>query len=76
MLTQLALAAFGLAALWLATGNNAAARRWAPVVGLAGQPAWLAYATGAEAWGLLALSIAYTAVYIRGCWVQWGARAW
>lgn len=71
MMLQLALAIFGLASLWMAMGRNAAARRWAPVVGLLGQPAWLAFAWGAEAWGLLALSVAYTGVYARGIWVQW-----
>jgi hypothetical protein len=68
---QLVLAAFGLAALWMATGRSDLARRWAPMVGLCGQPAWMAYAVGADAWGLLALSLAYTAVYARGVWVQW-----
>ena len=67
---QLALAAFGLAALWMATGSNPTARRWAPVVGLLGQPAWVAFAVQADAWGLLALSVAYTLVYARGCVVQ------
>jgi hypothetical protein len=70
-LLQLALALFGLSALWMATGRSEIARRWAPVVGLLGQPAWLAFAWSAEAWGLFVLSIAYTAVYARGAWVQW-----
>lgn len=71
MLIQFALAAFGLAALWMATGQNAAARRWAPLVGLAGQPFWLLFAWRSEAWGLLVLSLAYSVVYARGAWVQW-----
>lgn len=71
MLIQFALAAFGLTALWMATGRSAAARRWAPVVGLAGQPFWLLFAWRSDAWGLLLLSLAYTAVYARGAWVQW-----
>jgi hypothetical protein len=72
---QLALAVFGLAALYMATGTNARARRWAPVVGLAGQPFWMLFAVQASAWGLLLLSFAYTAVYARGAWIQWKARA-
>lgn len=71
MLVQFALAFFGLAALFMAMGHNPRARRWAPIVGLCGQPAWIAFAIGAEAWGLLALAIAYSAVYARGAWVQW-----
>lgn len=72
-MTQLALAVFGLSALWMAMGHNPVARRWAPVVGLCGQPFWLVFAVSVEAWGLLVLSLAYTAVYVRGAWVQWRA---
>jgi hypothetical protein len=71
---QLALAFFGLTALFMAMGNNPRARRWAPVVGLAGQPWWLAYAIQSHAWGLLLLSIAYSAVYARGAFVQWRGK--
>lgn len=70
-MVQLALAVFGLTALWMATGHSAGARRWAPIVGLCGQPFWLWFAVSVQAWGLLALSLAYTAVYLRGAWVQW-----
>lgn len=70
---QFALAFFGLTAMWLAMGTSLRGRRWAPVIGLAGQPFWLAFAIGAEAWGLLALSLAYSAVYVRGAWLQWRA---
>lgn len=70
-LIQLALAFFGLTALWMATGNHPKARRWACVVGLAGQPFWIIFAVSVNAWGLLALSLAYSAVYARGAWVQW-----
>lgn len=72
---QLALAFFGLSALWMATGRNERARRWAPLVGLCGQPFWIVFAVQASAWGLLALSLAYSAVYVRGAWVQWRAHA-
>ena len=67
---QIALAFFGLTALWMAMGNSARARRWAPVVGLCGQPFWLLFALNASAWGLLVLSLAYSAVYARGAFVQ------
>lgn len=68
---QFALAFFGLTALYMATGHNPIARRWAPLVGLCGQPFWILFSLGAEAWGLLALSLAYSAVYVRGAWLQW-----
>jgi hypothetical protein len=73
MITQFALAFFGLTALYMATGTNASARRWAPIVGLCGQPAWLYFAYEVSAWGLMLLSLAYTLVYIRGAWIQWRA---
>lgn len=68
---QLALAVFGLTALWLAMGHDPAHRKWAPVIGLCGQPFWMWFALSANAWGLLVLSMAYTAVYARGAWLQW-----
>lgn len=72
---HIALAFFGLTAMFMAMGNNASARRWALVVGLCGQPFWIAFALQSSAWGLLALSLAYSAVYVRGAWVQWRAHA-
>ena len=71
VLLQVALAAFGLVAMWLAMGPSAAGRRWAPVVGLLGQPAWVAFALQAKAPGLLVLAVAWSLVYARGIWVQW-----
>lgn len=68
---QLALAVFGLTALFMATGHNPRARRWAPIIGLCGQSFWVSFSISASAWGLLALSIAYSAVYVRGIWLQW-----
>ncbi|MGJ7500087.1 hypothetical protein ACSFBF_06980 [Variovorax sp. ZT5P49] len=68
---QLALAFFGLSAMWMAMGKSMRARKFAPLVGLCGQPFWIVFAVQASAWGLLALSLAYSAVYVRGAWVQW-----
>lgn len=71
MLAQLGIAMFGLSALWMAVGNNPRARRWACIVGLGGQPFWIWFALSSEAWGVLLLTAGYTAVYLRGAWVQW-----
>lgn len=68
---QFALAFFGLTALWMAMGTNERARKWSPLVGLCGQPFWLVFAYQGAAWGLMILSLAYTAVYLRGAWKQW-----
>lgn len=70
MTIQLGIAIFGLTALWLAMGNNPRGRRWAPFVGLMGQPFWFAFAFETKGWGLGVLVAAYTVVYVRGAWVQ------
>lgn len=74
IVTQLFIALFGLTSIWCAMGHNTTARKWAPIIGLAGQPFWFAFAFAidAAAWGLLALVGAYTVVYCRGILVQWG----
>jgi len=68
---QILIALFGLTSIWLAMGHNITGRKWAPVIGLAGQPFWMTFALDASAWGLIVLVAAYTAVYIRGVYVQW-----
>jgi hypothetical protein len=73
-MTQFFLAAFGLTSIWFAMGHNARLRRWAPVIGLCGQPFWFSFALDTQAWGLLALVGAYTVVYTRGILVQWGSK--
>lgn len=62
-MTQLGLAFFGLAALWMATSGNALAQRWACVVGICGQPFWLAFAAQKDSWALGLIAAAYTFVY-------------
>jgi len=69
---QLALAFFGLSAMFMATGGNPDLYRWAPLVGLCAQPFWFVFAVRSKAWGLIVLSIAYSAVYVRGALIQWG----
>jgi len=73
-MTQLFIALFGLTSVWCAMGHNVKARKWAPVIGLCGQPFWAWFAYQTNAWGLAALVAAYTVVYVRGILVQWGGR--
>jgi hypothetical protein len=73
-MTQLFIALFGLTSIWLAMGHNATGRKWAPIIGLAGQPFWLAFALSTDAWGLIVLVAAYTLVYLRGALLQWRDR--
>lgn len=75
-MTQIGLAFFGLLALWMAMSDAALPRRWAPLVGLAGQPFWLAFAIEARSAGVnsdgLFLTVGcFTIVYLRGAWLQW-----
>ena len=70
-MTQFLMASFGLTSIWLSMGRSATGRKWAPIVGLCGQPAWAWFAYQTNAWGLAALVMAYTLVYLRGALLQW-----
>lgn len=71
---QFALAGLGLTALTLAMGTNPTGRKFAPLVGLAGQPFWFAATIPAGQWGMVALCAAYTAVYAWGVWRHWAPK--
>jgi hypothetical protein len=68
---QLFIALFGLTSIYLAMGNNPKLRKWAPILGLAGQPFWFMATVPTQQWGMVALCVAYTAVYINAIRVQW-----
>ena len=70
-MTQFFMAVFGLCSIYMAMGNNPRLRKWAPVVGLAGQPFWAVFAWQSQGLGLAVLVLAYSAVYGRGIVVQW-----
>lgn len=76
-LVQLALAVFGLTSAYMAIVSlSPRARRWSPVVGICGQPAWALWAASmdpATAWPLYLTVPAFTAVYAKGIWVHWRA---
>lgn len=61
------IAASGLTAIALLQFGGARARRWAPFIGLAGQPAWLWHSVDAHALGIGMMSVAYTVVWAAGC---------
>jgi hypothetical protein len=67
---QVALAVLGLTSLYLATGRWPVGRYLAPFIGLLGQPFWVWFSIRQDAWGLLVISVAYTFVYLHGCWVS------
>lgn len=70
-MTQLFIALFGLTSMWMALGNSAPLRKWAPVLGLLGQPFWFMATVPTQQYGMVALCVAYTLVYLNGIRVQW-----
>ncbi len=73
-MNQLAIAVFGLTSMWMALGNSAPLRKLAPVLGLLGQPFWFMATVPTQQWGMVALCVAYTLVYLNGIRVQWWAK--
>jgi hypothetical protein len=70
-LVQTGIAVFGVIPVTMAMGHNARARKWAPVLGLLGQPIWAAFAWQTSAWGLGVACVAFTLAYINGVRLQW-----
>lgn len=75
VIDQIVIACCGVSSLWLSQSPNFDARRWAPILGLAAQPAWLYASVVAEQWGIVALSFVYAAGWMRGLRTYWFARA-
>lgn len=71
VIAQIAIAVFGVSAVWLSQDHRPHWRRWAPIMGLAGQPAWLYATYTAEQWGIFALCGVYTAAWARGFHNHW-----
>lgn len=65
---QLMIVGFGVTAVVLTQQPSPRMRRWAPVFGLAGQPAWLWVSFEAGQWGIFAASLAYTGAWLSGVW--------
>ena len=71
MINQFLIAIFGLTSIYFAMGKNPTMRKYAPIIGLAGQPFWGYFAYKSDGWGIGLLVMAYTLVYINGIRVQW-----
>jgi hypothetical protein len=63
VMIQVSIGMFGLLAMVMALSQDPQLRLAAPLFGLCGQPFWLYYCRKEKAWGMLAISLAYTAVY-------------
>lgn len=66
IISQILLAALGLAALYMSmVAESQTAKYWAPFVGLSAQPFWLYSAVEANQWGAFGLCCAYSFVYLK-----------
>lgn len=68
---QAAIAILGAAAAWLSQDARPRWARWACIVGLIGQPFWVAATWRAGQWGMLVVSLVFTAAWLRGIWSLW-----
>ena len=68
---QICIVIFGVGAIWLANDRREHYRRWAPIAGLLGQPAWIVAAIQSGQMGVLLVSLLYTVAWGRGFWMQW-----
>lgn len=71
MILNVLLGIFGSGAVFLAWSPCPKRRRWAPIIGLLGQPLWAAVAINGESWGILALVPLYTIGWCRGLLREW-----
>jgi hypothetical protein len=71
MLAQISIGITGCLAILLLQQESAKVKRWAPVVGLVGQPFWLLTAYETQAWGMLFVSCMYTWVWLVGAYLAW-----
>ena len=70
-LAQIGIAIFGVTAVACSQSKSFLVRKWASVLGLAGQPFWIYAAWHAEQWGILALCALYTASWAHGLYTHW-----
>lgn len=68
---QAVIAVTGCVAIWLANDRREAWRRWASVVGLAGQPFWFYVAFTGHWWGIQVLTVVYAVSWARGFFNHW-----
>jgi hypothetical protein len=71
IVAQALIAVTGLTAAWLSNSPRFKARRWACVISLIGQPAWLYTAWQSQQWGVILVTIGYTVAFIRGVHTYW-----
>jgi hypothetical protein len=75
MIEQIAIALFGVTAIFLSQSSDAGQRKYACVFGLIGQPFWFWSAINAEQWGIFVLCCFYTVAWARGVKSNWLEQA-
>lgn len=68
---QWLIAATGVPAIILVNAASERLRRWGPVLGLLGQPAWFYSTFVAEQWGTFFISFFYLAAWLLGFYNGW-----
>lgn len=71
MFVQIMIAVTGVAAILLTQQSNEALKKYASILGLAGQPFWLYSAYASEQWGIFVLCIFYTYAWALGVYNNW-----
>lgn len=70
-LDQLIIAITGVSAAWILNGPEGPARRYACLIGLAGQPFWFWSTWTHGQWGMFIVTAGFTLAYLRGLWTLW-----
>lgn len=70
-IAQIVIAFTGVTAVWLSQCRSISARKWAPVLGIIGQPAWFFTTIVNGQFGMVLLCVIYTLAWIRGLRNHW-----
>jgi len=71
MIDQAVIAVCGCATVYLSQSRRHDTQRWACIFGVVAQPFWLWSTWHAGQWGMFALSLVYTAGWLRGIHNFW-----
>lgn len=71
MISQLAIAIFGVTSVFLSQHSSPVFQRFACVFGLLGQPFWIYATYSTEQWGMFYLTLLYTWAWGRGFVRYW-----
>jgi hypothetical protein len=71
---QIAIALFGVSAVWLSQDSLEERRRYACILGLLGQPFWFYATYTTQQWGMFALCFLYSWAWFKGFQIHWLKR--